>query len=338
MSVFKESESYRPFRYSFAMEAAKKHSVDMFWDVHQVDVQSDLQQYNMKGGLKTANTPHKQNKETLDLLLPLFTELDRNVANGYLELLPYTKNNEIKCLFITQAQREVVHQRGYALLPEAIGFSDTDWSRFKDYSEMMEKIDIIGEKEGEPLDTPLGYAKHLTRIALGEGIGLFAAFTILLNFKRSGLLMGYNDVNQWSLVDETEHVSNNIKVIDVIKKEDLSFAELIELQRFTESLVKLFVEAELKLIELLYENGEEEDLTKEDLCGYIEYLGKTRLFQMEYISISEVPPNPLKWMDWLLSAEKHDNFFEKKVTDYSHGGLKGEIDYSKYVDLLKQIA
>lgn len=50
MSVFKESKSYRPFTYSWAAEAAQKHSIDMFWDIHQVNLQDDTQQYFSKGG------------------------------------------------------------------------------------------------------------------------------------------------------------------------------------------------------------------------------------------------------------------------------------------------
>ena len=44
--------------------------------------------------------------------------------------------------------------------------------------------------------------------------------------------------------------------------------------------------------------------------------------------------NPLPWMEWLLSGEKHDNFFEKRVTSYNHLGLVGGVDYEKYKPLL----
>ena len=34
--------------------------------------------------------------------------------------------------------------------------------------------------------------------------------------------------------------------------------------------------------------------------------------------------NPLPWLDWVLNGASHDNFFEKRVTEYSVNGLEGE--------------
>lgn len=55
MSIFERSQSYRPFKYPFAVEAAKKHTIDMHWAEHQVELQDDLIQYNSQNGLKTDN-------------------------------------------------------------------------------------------------------------------------------------------------------------------------------------------------------------------------------------------------------------------------------------------
>lgn len=332
MSIFKENLAYRPFTYSFAAEAARKHSIDMFWDTHQIDLQDDIRQYYAPDGLQTKDISADDNRSTIESILFLFTELDRSVADGYVDLLPYVKNNEIKVMFLTFAHRESVHQRGYALLAEALGATESDWKSFRDYKEMMDKIDVIREGDND-LSVPLNFAKHLTRVYLGEGIGLFAAFTILLNFKRSGLLMGFNDVNEWSLSDEAFHVENNIKVVNIVEDE-LSYLDQIELKRFTENLADKYEQAELKLIDLIYSISDQQDLPKEDLKAYIGYLKRLRLYQKGYLDYEEVGSNPVEWMDWLLSAEKHDAFFEKKVSDYSHSGLPGEINYSKYQHLI----
>ncbi len=208
MSVFKESESYRPFQYPWATEAARKHSIDMFWDVHQVELQEDLRQYNSKDGLKTENVSHEVNKNIIDKVLCLFTEMDKTVGGSYTKLIPRIGNNEIRNLLITFVGREVVHQRAYALLAETFGFSDSDWVIFSEYVEMQDKLDIMSQ-EGE-LESKLDDAKLLAKILLGEGIGLFAAFACFLNYKRQGLLVGFNDVNAWSLADEAFHVENNM--------------------------------------------------------------------------------------------------------------------------------
>lgn len=329
---FSDSETYRPFKYPWAVEAEKKQRIDMTWNESQIDLNDDMMQYNSVDGLKTKNFSHAENKRIIDTALLIFTEMDKAVASGYVELLPYTKNNEIKSLFIQQAAKEVVHQRGYALLAETIGFSDADWIAYKQYKEMVSKLEIMSSTQ-LPVDTPYGYAAKLTQILLGEGIGLFAAFTSLLNFKRFGLIMGFNDVNSWSLADETAHVENNINVLQEVKKH-LSHTQLNNLELFTRSCVAVFVEVEESFIDLI---GDCQDLDKETFKTYISYLGDLRLKQLGYAPLTNITKNPLPWMDWMLSGTKHDNFFEKRVTDYTHAKLAGSVDYSKYKNLTKKV-
>lgn len=338
MSVFKESKSYRPFQYTWAVEATKQHAIGMFWDVHQVELQDDLRQYNSKGGLATPNVSHEVNKRKIDLILPLFTEMDKTVAGGYKKVLPYFKNNEISNMFLTFAAREVTHQRAYALAGETYGLVDADWSSFHNYAEMRDKLDMMAEDLTKPeYRDELNGLISLCQLLLGEGIGLFAAFANLLNFKRFGLQVGFNDINQWSLADEQQHVTNNIRVVKEGRKE-LTEVEQIILKEAVEKMVDGYVKAEKLFIELLNEEGPAEDMSIQQQEDYIVFLGQLRLFQLGYLTAAEVGQNPLPWMEWLLSGEKHDNFFEKRVTSYNHMGLIGDIDYSKYQHLLDKRA
>jgi ribonucleotide reductase beta subunit family protein with ferritin-like domain len=334
MSIFKVSKQYRPFEYPWAAEAAKKHTIDMFWDVHQVELADDLRQYMAKDGLNTKNFTHAQNKDKLDKLMCVFTEMDRTVAGGYKKLLSYIDNNEISNLLLIQGAREVTHQRGYALGPETFGVTDDKWGGFISYKEMQDKLDIMAFDLSKPeYSKELNAMILLAQILLGEGIGLFAAFSSLLNYKRYGLMMGYNDINQWSLVDEQEHVINNIKVLLEGRKE-LTELENMLLDEAIESFIAAYTAAEIEFVHLLHSESEQEDLTSADLVEYIHYLGDFRRYQLKMCSASQVRKNPLMWMEWMLSASKHDNFFEKRVTAYSHSRLIGEVDYSKYADLL----
>ena len=332
MSVFEESKSYRPFKYPKLVEMAKKHQIDMHWSEAQVELQDDLMQYNSADGLATKNVSHKVNKFIVDKVLCLFTELDKTVAKGYTELMPYAKNNEVRNWFLTAGGREVIHQRAYALAAETFGFEEDDWVAFSEYVEMQEKIDVM-TGDDKDLSVPLNFAKALAQLLLGEGIGLFAAFTVLLNFKRFGLLVGTNDINQWSLLDENEHVAGNIMVLDAVRG-DLTEVENLELNKYIDIMVGRFVNAEINFIDLLYDIGDPEDLTNDDLRGYIKYLGDLRKYQLGLIGPNAVRENPIPWVEHLISGKNHDNFFEKRVTDYSHAGLLGEVEYGKYESII----
>lgn len=337
MSIFKESESYRPFLFPWAVDAEKTHSISQHWHEGQVDLQSDMQQYFSPNGLATPNQTHKVNKDILDKMMTLFTHMDVAVGTGYTKILPMVGNNEVRTLLMAQASREIRHQRGYALGAETFGFSDSEWTMFADYVEMQDKIDLMSDDLllDKEVSKPYEFCVMLTQILLGEGIGLFTAFSILLNYKRFGLLVGYNDVNQWSLLDETEHVKNNIRILKEAKK-DLTEVEVTSLDRFIVNLINKYVEAEHEFSRILYEIGTPEEMEYQDTLDYISYLGELRLYQMELIGEESVRKNPYPWMDYLLSAPRHGNFFEKKITDYSHTGLLGDIEYGKYSSLLDE--
>lgn len=334
MSVFKESVAYKPFVYTWAAAAAQKHSIEMFWDINNVELQDDLRQYNQKDGLATKNVSHAVNKEILDKTLCLFTEMDKTVAGGYINILPRIKNNEIRNMMLTFAAREVVHQRAYALAAETFGFQDRDWSLFSEYAEMREKLDVMTRKfYVEGIREELGTAIDIAQVLLGEGMGLFAAFASLLNQKRFGLLVGFNDINQWSLIDEQEHVEKNIRVLKSIIREDLTEVEREYLYNCIRAITQAYVYAEDKYIDLVYQIGNQEDLTKEQLKEYMRYLQEFREYQIGIRDVQDVRKNPLTWLEWLVGGAKHDNFFEKKVTDYQHG-LVGTVDYGVYKNIL----
>ena len=329
MSIFTETVSYRPFKYPWLMEAVERHSIDLYWDKHQLEFSDDIKQYHGKDGLKTKNVSHEVNQAVLTKVLTVFTQMDVAAGSLYCKLLPHVKNNEVRNWFMVAASRESTHQRCYAAAVEELGFPETTWTDFMEYKEMQDKIDMMSNVDNLDPSVPKDFMKVLSQLFLAEGICLFGAFASMLNLRRFGLMQGTNKVNEWSLRDEEEHVANNIAIfkseLTLFSKEDK-----IELHNHVRKLVKGYVECEDKFIDLVYALGDQEDMSKESLKKYIRYLADHRMSMLGYKPIYGEDINPLGWMDWVLSGKKHTNFFEERVTDYSHGGLKGSIDYSVY--------
>lgn len=314
------------------MELAVQQNVSLYWHEGQVDLADDIRQFHTEGGLATANVSHKVNKEMLSSIISMFTQMDVVAGELYGELIPHTKNNEAKVWFSSAQNKEGIHQRSYALIVEELGFPQSKWGEFKEYAEMHNKIELMSDIKGRDHSKPLDFAKTLTQLLLSEGICLFGAFAFMLNLGRFGKVSGTNTVNEWSLRDEEQHIVGNIIVRSAIIKEDLSDVERIELDSFTRKMVKELVEAEHTFIDLLFKMGDQEELTKGDMKGYITYLGNLRLNQLGLIP--SVSQNPLEWMPYILSGQKQSNFFEKKETGYDHKGLEGQIDYSEYKYLI----
>ena len=328
-SIFDESVSYRPFKYPFLMESVERHVVDLYWEVHQLDFSDDIKQYHSKEGLKTQNVSHEVNKQILTKVLNLFTQMDVAAGELYCQLLPHVGNNEVRNWLMVAAARESTHQRCYAAAVEALSFPESSWTEFMQYKEMQDKLDVMYGGEDTHPSTKKGFMKTFARLFLAEGICLFGAFASMLNLRRFGLMQGTNKVNEWSLRDEEEHVSNNMKIF-LGELENFSKEDKMEIIAYVKKVIKSFVEAEYLFLDLVYGLGDQEDMTKQDMKDYITYLANLRLKQLGWKPIYEDVGNPLKWMDWVLSGKKHTNFFEERVADYSHDKLKGNVDYKGY--------
>ena len=64
-------------------------------------------------------------------------------------------------------------------------------------------------------------------------------------------------------------------------------------------------------------------LTPDEVKQYIRWIGNRRLVQLGLEPIYEVNKNPLTWLDTMLNAVEHMNFFEGRATEYSKASTKG---------------
>jgi ribonucleoside-diphosphate reductase beta chain len=65
------------------------------------------------------------------------------------------------------------------------------------------------------------------------------------------------------------------------------------------------------------------DLTAEEVKQYIRYIADRRLIALGMKGIYKVKRNPLPWVEELINAPSHTNFFENRATDYAKGSLSG---------------
>ena len=84
------------------------------------------------------------------------------------------------------------------------------------------------------------------------------------------------------------------------------------------------VELEDKFVDMTYALGEPEGLKADDVKTYIRYIADRRLLQLGLKTNFKVKENPIPWLEWILNAADHTNFFENRVTEYEVAGLSGD--------------
>ena len=86
---------------------------------------------------------------------------------------------------------------------------------------------------------------------------------------------------------------------------------------------RTIIEHEDAFIDLAFEMGPMEGLTAKDVKDYIRFIANRRLDQLGLEAIYDVDKNPLGWLDTMLNAVEHMNFFEGRATEYSKASTQG---------------
>ena len=311
MSLLEESKTYKPFLYPWAVDLVKKHE-EIHWVEDEAELSEDVQDWRTK--------LNEGEKEFITHILRLFTQSDVQVGANYHDfLIPKFKNNEIRNMLASFANREGVHQRAYALLNDTLGLPEEDFHKFLEYSEMADKIEYMQDNN---VQTHSGLALALAQSVFNEGMSLFASFVMLLNFQRYGKMKGMGTIVEWSIRDESMHVQGNAKLFRTFCDEHPRIVT-DELKSKIYQMSKDAVALEDKFIKLAFKGNFIEGITEKEVKQYIRHIADRRLLQLGMKPKFNVKDNPIPWLDWVLNGASHDNFFEKRVTEYSVNSMEG---------------
>jgi glutaredoxin 3 len=309
-NLLKESKTYKPFRYPWAMQIAEEHE-KMHWGTWEAKLQEDVKQWK-------SNSLTPDAKKFITQILRIFTQSDVAVADNYVDqFLPIFKNNEIRNMLLSFANREGTHQRAYALLNDTLGLDESEYAYFLNHKPMLDKIHNM--QSINPSDsTQTAYS--LAQAVCNEGMSLFSAFVMLLHFQQQGKMKGMCEVVEWSIKDESLHVKAMTQLYQTYVQEMNIKVEQEEIQNlFTQA-----VDLEDQLIDMIFGEAQVvESLVKIEVKMFIRYLADRRLMQLDCLPIYHIDKNPLPWLDWIVNGVSFKNFFEGVVTDYSASGMTG---------------
>ena len=310
-----ERTSFKPFNYPWAYNAWLAHE-QSHWLHTEVPMAEDVKDWK--------NKLSPSQKQFLTHIFRFFTQGDIDVAGGYVKnYLPYFPQPEVRMMLLGFAAREALHVAAYSHLIETLGLPDTTYNQFMDYQQMKDKHDYvtdISSKNGDLAST----AKHIAVFsAFTEGMQLFSSFIMLLNFPRHGMMKGMGQIVTWSIVDETQHCESMIKLFRTYIEENKEIWN-DELKGEIYTIAEKMVELEDRFVDLAFEMGDMPDLTSSDVKQYIRYICDRRLISLGMKGVFKVKKNPLPWVEEMINAPTHTNFFENRATDYAKGALSGD--------------
>ncbi|WP_428374378.1 ribonucleotide-diphosphate reductase subunit beta [Lichenicoccus sp.] len=303
---------YKPFRYPWAYEAWLTQQ-RVHWLPEEVPLADDVKDWHR------SLSAGEQNLVTQ--IFRFFTQSDVEVNNCYMKHYSQVfKPTEVLMMLSAFSNIETIHIAAYSHLLDTIGMPELEYSAFLKYKQMKDKYDYM---QSFTVSSKHEIAKTLAAFgAFTEGLQLFASFAILLNFPRFNKLKGMGQIVSWSVRDETLHCLSVIRLFRVFIQEnpeiwtDALRAELTQV-------CATIVEHEDAFIDLAFELGSVEGLEAQQVKTYIRFIADRRLTQLGLDPLYHIESNPLPWLDDMLNAVEHANFFENRSTEYSRASTAG---------------
>jgi len=322
MSLLGTRDYYKPFDHPWMYDYFKLQN-QMHWMADDVPLNTDVKDWN--------NISDNE-RNLLTQIFRLFTQSDVDVASGYVnKYMKLFKKPEATMMMSSFANMEAIHQDAYSILLETVGMRDTEYKAFAEYEEMANKHEYINQfkptrKNKREIAKALAVYSGFT-----EGLQLFSSFAILLNFPRFGKMKGMGQIVTYSIRDESLHVEAMTRLFREFIQENIEIwtddfkGEIYQICRE-------MVELEDKFLDLVFEMGDLEGLTKEDMYAYNRYIADRRLLQLGLKTNYDQRDNPLTWIDEVIGVE-HQNFFEGKSTSYMKAGLRGDHGSLTFTEL-----
>lgn len=318
-SLLKPRDYYKPFSYPWAFDAYRTQ-VKLRWEPTEVPLAEDVRDWN--------DNLNDSERNLLTQLFRFFTQGDVDVACAYRDrYMPAFKHPEIAMMLYEFASTEANHVFAYSLLLDTMGMPETEYQAFHEFEEMRAKHEFLFAKRQ-------GRGKQALALdiaifsAFSEGMQLFSSFAMLINFQRRGLMKGMSTLIEWSIRDESHHVECMIKLFRTLIEENPS----LWTDEFKASIYQTcrdMVDLEDKFIDLAFGMGPIDGMTPEDVKLYIRFIADRRLNMLGLKSNYDVTENPFDWLDWIISAPTHTNFFEQRSTEYGTGTVEGWEDAFK---------
>jgi len=153
-----------------------------------------------------------------------------------------------------------------------------------------------------------------------ENVSLFSQFLVIMSFnKHKNVLKGISNAVEATSKEENIHAEFGFDLVNLVKEENPEWwtEELIEDLIIS---TKEAYEAEIEIIDWIFEKGDLEFLTKKQTMEFIKNRFNLSLNSIGIDSIFDVNETILETTEWFddeILTTKHTDFFNKRSINYS---------------------
>jgi ribonucleoside-diphosphate reductase beta chain len=298
---------YKPFEYPQAHEFMKLQQ-RVHWMADEVTLSSDVNDFKMKLTESEVNL--------IGQILKSFAQTETHVEDYWSSYVSHWfPKPEIQSMAVTFGSFESIHAEAYSLLNESLGLDD--FEAFMEDEEARNKIERLQQVNAGTMGE---IAQSLAIFsAFTEGVNLFSSFAVLMSFQMRNLMKGMGQIVAWSVRDESLHSKAGCWLFTQLLKERPEL-DTIDLKEKIEKACAISVELEFAFIDKVFEMGNLENLTKEQLKNFIYARANEKMVELGYKALFSVNDDLLEeiaWFGQITSGTEMQDFFALRPTSYS---------------------
>jgi len=311
-NIFERRITLKPYEYPELYEyvPAIRHS---YWIHSEFNFTSDIQDF------KTHLSEIE--KSAIKNAMLAISQIEVAVKSFWGDIYHKIPKPEVGAVGATFAESEVRHTDAYSHLLEILGLN-TEFRNLKKNPVIMKRVRYLesalvsakSESEREYTESVLLFSLFI------EHVSLFSQFLIIMAFnKHKNMLKGISNVVEATSKEEQIHGDFGIDLINIIKKENPEWFDLIYENRI-QDMCKNAYEAESGIIDWIFEKGEIDFLPKSQIKEFIkdrfnrslESIGVGKMFETDSSLLQKT-----EWFNDEIIGTKHGDFFVKRSINYS---------------------
>lgn len=302
MGIYDKRLNYKPFEYPGVMKFINSIN-QTFWVHNEVDFTSDIQDFHTNLSLTE--------KEVVKRSLLSIAQVEIGVKTFWGDLYKFLPKPEFNGLGSTFAECEFRHSEAYSRLLEVLGYTG-EFEKLLEVPVFAERIALI-EKN---LRDKSFFERTLFFVFVIENSSLFSQFAHILSFTRfKGYMKNVSNIIGWTSIDEQTHADAGVYILNLLQEEGY----VVDQAQMQKTLLE-YIELESRLLDWIYEEGELDFFSKEDILNFIKYRVDQVLSKMgldTIFNISNDQYKPMAWFEEEVFADAQDDFFAKRPTDYT---------------------
>lgn len=323
MSIFDKKQNPRPYDYPEALEFTKAIRNNIwFVDEFEGAIKADVNDYTYE----LDNTEREVFKRTILAI----SQIEISVKRFWTNLFNLFPRVEFDILGTTHGFSEISHFESYSLIIEELGLTD-EFENIKsipciqgrvDYLEKYLKFDI--EDKASIVKTVILFSEFI------EEASLFSQFYIAKSIlKKTKRMKTIDNIIKITATEEDIHFQTGAWIINKIRQElpELFNEELK--QEVLKAMLKAF-NAEVSIINWIFEKGTPSFITKEEVVEYLKYrfnrglsaIGYSKHFEVNEASIKE----GIEWFEAEQIVDVRNDFFDTQSDNYTLGTQSFSVD------------